>query len=280
MRTPIVALLAAAAGAGLMFWKVGKDRAALQAELDQARSRLAAASAAASSNPSPSSPAAPAPPTAQPPAAAPARPSAARPAPGVDDSATRAELLKLLDEKNAKLSSAEVALAEARRRIDELEGKLAVAVKETEQLAALKKDLQDELLAAGRLAESLQAQIKGREERLAQAEVSNQDLRKRSEESAKRLGALSDLSNQMDDLTRRREGYLNNVLRRYREATELFRTLALRLDGSRDSASTTASNELSRIQQAINSADEDIRQIHALNAQSTRLQRDLAAARR
>lgn len=271
MKTAMVALLAALAGAGLMAWKGQHDRGALLAELEQAKARAAAAAsaAAAAASPAPLAPAAPAP-------VAPSvsKPASDRVAP-VDDSATRTELLRLLDEKNAKLAGADAALAEARRRIGDLETKLDVVVKESEQLAASQKNLQERMETATRLTESLQAQIRSREERLAQTEVSNQDLRKRSEESSKRVGMLSDLIAQADDLTRRRETYLNNVMRRYREATELFRTLSLRLDGA-----TTVSNELSRIQQAINAADEDIRQINSLNAQSARLQRDLAAARR
>lgn len=272
MKTALVALLAALAGAGLMAWKGQRDRGALQAELEQAKARAAAAISGASSSTS----AAPLtfPPPTPPAASSPSKPPANR-VPATDDAATRTELLKLLDEKNARLAGADAALAEARRQIGELEAKLDAAVKESEQLTASQKNLQERMDTATRLTESLQAQIRSREERLAQAEVSNQDLRKRSEESAKRLGSLSDLIAQVDDLTRRRETYLNNVLRRYREATELFRTLSLRLDGA-----TTVTNELSRIQQAINAADEDIRQINSLNAQSARLQRDLASARR
>lgn len=253
-----------------MAWKAGRDRAGLEAELNQARTRAAAS--APSSAPSPEVPAPP-PPA---PAAAPSssKPMAARATP-VDDGATRTELLRLLDEKNARIASTDAALADARRRLDELEAKLAAALKESEQLAASQKDLEERLQTATRLTESLQTQIRSREERLAQSEVSNQDLRKRSEDASRRLGNLSDLTAQMDDVTRRRETYLNNVLRRYREATELFRTLSLRLEGA-----NTVSTELSRIQQAITAADEDIRQINSLNAQSARLQRDLAAARR
>lgn len=256
-----------------MAWKSQRDRGALLAELEQAKARAMAASSpsapASTNSPVPLAPSLPAPA-----AASVSKPPLDRTAPA-DDPATRTELLRLLDEKNARLLAADSSLAEARRRIGELEARLETVEKESEQLASSQKNLQEQLQTATRLTESLQSQIRSREERLAQTEVSNQDLRKRSEDSSKRLGALSELIAQVDDLTRRRETYMNNVLRRYREATELFRTLSLRLE-----AANTVSNELSRIQQAIYAADEDIRQINSLNAQSVKLQRDLAAARR
>ncbi len=82
---------------------------------------------------------------------------------------------------------------------------------------------------------------------------------------------LTKISDDFDDLNRRRDQYMTNVLRRYREVTDLYRTLSLRQEGPRD--------DLSRIQNAISLAEEDMRQLQSLNAQARRLQRDLQAAK-
>jgi chromosome segregation ATPase len=214
----------------------------------------------------------PAPPTREPSAAI-------RPQDRHEDDATRRELLRLLDEKNAKLAAAESAMGDLKDKLAALETKLAGVTEEMDRLTASGKDLQERLDTSARLAESLQAQMRAREERLAQVEVSNQDLRKRTDDTARRFARLGELAHQIEEVERRREVYLANVLRRYREATELFRTLALRLDNPRDAAAPT-SNDLSRIQQAITLADEDLRQVTTLNNQSARLQREISGVRK
>ena len=258
MKTAVAALLAGLAGAGLMYWKGQRDATALRAEVDRL-SKLAAASVPAAAQPPK--------PDAQ---DSPSRPVEKIVTVRIPDEATRQELVRLLDEKNVKLSSAEAAMRELRERLGDLETKLTQATRETEQLTASQKELKQQADTATRLAESVREEARGREERLAQAEVSSQDLRKPSEETARRLAKLSALTDQMDDVARRRDVFLNNALRRFREATELFRTLALRIDDP----------NLARIQQTVTAADEDFRQIQALSAQAAKLQKDQALARK
>jgi hypothetical protein len=259
MKTGLVGVMAGMVlGAGLMFWKDRSEWAALRAEVD----RLGKAPAAV-----------PAPPAAMAttvPIAAPQTIEKIVKVPAPEDHATRQEMIRLLDEKNARIAAGEAAQRELREKLSDFETRLAQTKAENEQLTASQKEMKEQLDTATRLAESMRDLTRGREERLAQTEVSNQDLRKRSEEAVRKLAKLGELTTQMDDVGRRREVYLNNVLRRYREATELFRALALRLDNP----------DLSRIQQTITAADEDLRQIQALNAQSTRIQKDLALARK
>jgi methyl-accepting chemotaxis protein len=259
MKIALAALLAGLAGAGLMYWKGQRDTAALKAEVARL-SKLAASNSTAAE--------------VKPPTGTeehdPAKTVEKIVTVKVPDEATRQELVRLLDEKNAKLNAAESSARELRERINDLEAKLAQAVRDTEQLTASQKDLKEQVSVATRLADSLREQSQQREERLAQAEVSSQDLRKRSEETARRLTRLSELTDQMDDVSRRRDVFLNNVLRRFREATELFRTLALRIDDP----------NLARIQQTVMAADEDLRQVQALNAQAAKLQKDQALARK
>lgn len=261
MKSAVAALLAGlAAGAGLMLWKTGRDTATLRAEIERLSKMPPASTQAA--EPQPRTVAA----EAGPPAKAVEKIVTLK----VSDEATRQELVRLLDEKNAKLAGAESAARELRERFVDLEARLAQATRENQQLASSRKDVEERLDTATRMAQSLREQTEGREERLAQAEVGSRDLRKRGEEAARKLAKLAELTEQMEDVARRRDVYLNSVLRRFREATELFRTLALRVDNP----------DLARIQQTITAADEDLRQIQTLGAQAARLQKDQALARK
>lgn len=275
MKAVLLALAGALLGAGTVYLSQRAEVAGLRGQIEKLTQQAAAAAKPVEA----SGPvAAPVPPTVERRETPATRQTTAAPS---DDAVTRAELVKLLDEKNAKIHAAEAAQRELRERVSELETKLSSVTRETEQLSAAQAEVKGQLESARRMAESLDAQNKKREERLAQVEVANQDLRKRGEEHSQRLAKLGELASQIDDLTRRRETYVTNVLRRYREATDLFRTMALRLDNPRDGVNTPpASNELSRIQQAITAADEDVRQLQALNAQAARIQKELALIRR
>ncbi|MBM3796721.1 MAG: hypothetical protein FJW31_22300 [Acidobacteria bacterium] len=276
MKAALLALAGALLGAVIMYWSQHAEVVGLRGQVDKLARQAAEAKPAATPGGEPA--AAPAPAAVERREAPVARQTAAAP---LDDAVTRTELVRLLDEKNAKINAAEAAQRELRERVSELETKLSSVTRETEQLSAAQSEVKGQLESARRMAESLDVQNKKREERLAQVEVANQDLRKRGEEHPQRLAKLSELATQMDDLTRRRETCLSNVLRRYREATDLFRTMALRLDNPRDGVNAPpASNELSRIQQAITAADEDVRQLQALNAQAARIQKELALTRR
>ena len=67
--------------------------------------------------------------------------------------------------------------------------------------------------------------------------------------------SLSALQARDQEVSRRRESDLSSIVSRYREATELFRAMSLRLDNPRE-AGSPLSNHLSRIQQAILLAEE------------------------
>lgn len=208
-----------------------------------------------------------------------AAPAAPPPKISADDPVTRAELVRLLNEKNEKLAAAENSLAALQNRLHEIEEKAAALTEEQGKLVASEKQLQERLDGATRLTEVLQADMKQRNERLAQLEVANQELRKKSDQAGQQFTRFGQISDDLMDLSRRREAYMNNIIRRYREATDQFRTLALRFDNPRDSTGSS-SQDLSRIQNVISLADEDMRQLQSLNAQATRLQRELAVSRK
>lgn len=82
---------------------------------------------------------------------------------------------------------------------------------------------------------------------------------------------VSDLEN----IFRRREIYLNNILRRYREITEQYRARSGVQDGRGRAANPLSSAEISRIQNSLDLAEDDLKQLTALSAQAQRLQKKL-----
>lgn len=198
---------------------------------------------------------------------------------GGDDAGVRRELLKILTEKEEKLAAAAKELDSLRLRVDQLEQQLRVAAADAEKLSAGERELREQADASRRLAEVLQTELKGKSALAAQMETQNAQLRKREEEARERAARLGRLVEQAEDLQRRREMYLTNILRRYREVTDLYRTLNQQFSNPRDGASP-ANNDLSRVQNAIYQAEDDMRQLQGLNTQSARLQKEMAEARK
>jgi chromosome segregation ATPase len=198
---------------------------------------------------------------------------------GGDDAGVRRELLKMLTEKEEKLAAAAKEMDSLRLRVDQLEQQLRVAAEEAEKLTAAEREWREQADASRRLAEVLQAELKGKSALAAQMETQNAQLRKREEEARERAARLGRLVEQAEDLQRRREMYLTNILRRYREVTDLYRTLNQQFSNPRDGASP-ANNDLSRVQNAIYQAEDDMRQLQGLNTQSARLQKEMAEARK
>lgn len=208
----------------------------------------------------------------QPPAPAPpardARPvTAPVPAEGASGEATR-----LLEERGQQLAEASKAREELEGQVRQLEERIQSLTAETEKVASAEKRLREQVEAAGRQVASLEGELKARDERLQKAELSIRELRQRGEDNAGRSAKLAKVSEDFEDLNRRRDSYMTNVLRRYREVTDLYRTMTLRPE--------SAHTDVSQIQNAISLAEEDLRQLQSLNAQARRLQKDLDAARK
>lgn len=204
---------------------------------------------------------------------------AAAPPASTDDVAVRRELVKLLAEKDEKLSAAAKDLEQLRGQAEEFEQKVRTLTEETQKLTGSERDARDRLDTARRLTEALQTEMKGKNARALQVEVANQQLRSKEEESRQRISRLVKLAEEADDLYRRREMYMANILRRYREVTDLYRMLNQQFANPRDGAAP-ANNDLSRVQNAIYQAEDDMRQLQSLNSQAARLQKEMAAARK
>lgn len=80
----------------------------------------------------------------------------------------------------------------------------------------------------------------------------------------------------LQDMENRRDVYLTSILRRYRDITGEFRAMSGMLDASRDQNSGACSGAvLTRIQNAVNLADDDMRQLNELSARTQKLEKQL-----
>jgi DNA repair exonuclease SbcCD ATPase subunit len=193
--------------------------------------------------------------------------------------------------------SAPEALAVAEQRVRELQASLAQSNSDVARIEARTSDLQSradaaaaenhrmsveqesgvrDLAAANQAIETLRAELKTTTGRLAQLETDNARSKQDGASAKQSATQLDQTVSDLEDVFRRREMYLSNILRRYREITEQYRSLSGVMDSRRDRPSAPASSpEISHIQNAITLTEEDLRQIHALDAQAERLEKKL-----
>jgi chromosome segregation ATPase len=213
-------------------------------------------------------------------------PAAASPQPqpqpvkiSVEDPVSRATLVRQLNERTEALAASEAAVSELQSRLREQEARTASLKEDLDRAQSAEKTALERLDVAQKALDTARAEAEVRERRLAAADAASTELRRRSEEAARKTARLARLLDELDDTARRQDAYLNSILRRYREVSDLYRTLALRLDNPREGP-PSANNDLSRIQNAISLADEDLRQLRSLQAQAAKLQKEVAAARK
>lgn len=200
---------------------------------------------------------------------------AARAPRSADSDAKRLETVRELSQAQTRLSAATASLTELQNRISELESSVDRLTADNKRLSASEGNLKEDLDNTQRLVQALEAEVKAKSERLTQMDTT---LRKAREELAA-LGQKSSqygtLFTEFSDLNRRRENTLTSIQRRYRDLTDQLRALAVRLDTQRDNPAA-AVGDISRIQTAVQSAEDDLRQLNSLNAQAQRLSQRLS----
>ncbi len=168
-------------------------------------------------------------------------------------------------------------MARLQSRVSELQAGVENATEENRRLAAAAEELKRNLADANQTIETIRAELKSNSGRMAEIESANARLKEQAALSGQSAAQLKQTSSDLEGLFRRREMYLNNILRRYREITEQYRAMSGVLDSRRDrEAAPVRSTEIGRIQNAIALAEEDLKQIDALNAQAARLEKKLS----
>lgn len=153
-------------------------------------------------------------------------------------------------------------------RMAEVEGALEKLTAENRRLSAAESSLNDQLESNKRVVAAMDAELKSKTVRVDQLEASLRRLRDQTSGAERRSGQITQGLRQLEEINRRREDTLNALQRRYRDVTDQLRSLALRLDTQRDSPAALGATDLSRIASAVQSAEEDLRQLTSLNTQA------------
>ena len=201
---------------------------------------------------------------------------------------------KPIDHTARELASARLETEQVRQELQAVRGQLAEARQRSQDLESRANELQSEVAAAaaenahvtaganearhalaqanGQLG-ALRAELQTQKDSVMQLEATNARLRK-----AMPTQDYTALLAEMQDVAIRREQYIDNLLRRYRELTEYYRTLAGAFDSRRDRESVAPNGaEFTRIQNTLASAEEDMRQLTALNARMQLIRRRISA---
>jgi chromosome segregation ATPase len=167
-------------------------------------------------------------------------------------------------------------LEEARARLRAMEEQIAVTTEENQKLGAAQRELQTQLAQAGENLEAARKDVASREQRIQQAEETARKLKADSTAASQKNSQLLKVLDELEDIHRRREAAANNLYGRYRDLNEFLRSLSLTVQTSNEGSAQT---DLSRIQQLISMADEDMRQLRSLNAQAARANKKLASVK-
>jgi len=184
------------------------------------------------------------------------------------------EYIRIIAETQAALETAQKELSSARNDIAALQARGEQEQQQRDKLTAELAEINEALASTKRVVAATQTELKAKNDRLVRLETSEKLVReaagKAEMESAKSLRTAQEL----EDLNRRREVLLNSMVRRYREVTDQYRTLSLRVQTRADQLGLDpGAGELSRIQTSVQQAEDEFRQLNGLSAQAAKLLR-------
>lgn len=189
-----------------------------------------------------------------------------------------------ITKREAVITRLDHELAEDRSTIADLQKQLSTSSEQNtkaqaaadEQLRQLQTDSQAHIQDMQTKLDAALAQLDIVHQRVASLEADNNQLRAETSGATSRAAEVARTVAGLQDLERRRDVYLTSILRRYRDITDEFRAMSSILDTSHDPGSNACSGAaLSRIQNAVTSAEDDLRQMNELNARSQKLQKQL-----
>lgn len=192
---------------------------------------------------------------------------------GTAESAPAAQTIQGLQDN---LTQANASITALQSQIQDLQAQIEKVTAENKRLTASADELNDKLAGAGREAGALEQQLKTKSDRVTQLELANQKLHNQNDADAARAAQLAQLAAELQEINRRRENYLSAILRRYKDVTEQYRSLYGVLENRRPESPAVTGADLSRIQNSVAMAEEDLRQLSGLDAQAARIQKKLS----
>ncbi|HZT28310.1 MAG TPA: hypothetical protein VFA33_00395 [Bryobacteraceae bacterium] len=185
------------------------------------------------------------------------------------------EAAKTIQTLQESLARDNASINDLQNNLLDLQGQVGKLTSENQRLSASESDLTDNLASARRLVDALQRELKSNSDRLTQTQITDQKLRQQATTDSQRISQLTQGIADLQDIYLRQEATLNRILRRYRELTDQYRTLSGMMDNRRTDVGGMSTIDVSRIQNSIALAEEDLRQFSSLTAQAQRIQRKL-----
>jgi hypothetical protein len=195
-----------------------------------------------------------------------------------------AALVRSLADKEESITALQRDLASARARVGELENTLLTLQSQAasreqqlhEQFAAERASHNQMLVDAQHSLELVQNNLKEEKAKTSELESSNATL-KAQVGAAANSPRTAELVAQLNEITRRRESCIREIASRYRDVTSQYQSLTGALAGRQNQQiAPSNSAELSRIQSAINSEEDNLRRLDELNAQAALVEKRLA----
>ena len=207
-------------------------------------------------------------------------PTEGAPAPSADG--TRASLARhdatTIQQLTSQLSEAQAGLIHLQAQLESSNAEHTKALadadeRHTKEVAGLQSQLDN----LKQQLSSVQDELQASRQRAAALEANNTKLGLASQVNSRNAADRDRTMADLQDLERRRENYLTSIMRRYRDITSQFQAMGGMLDSSHaPNPETFSSTALTRIQDAIGLADDDLHQLSELNAQVSQLQKKLA----
>lgn len=195
------------------------------------------------------------------------------------DESKRLEAVRILAQAEQRIAALQASLNEARERAGQSEAQAEKLLFENRKLESAVADLRDDLASTRRVVDASDKEIRSKTDRIAQLESSLKTARDSGSVADTRAQQAATLIRDFSDLNRRRENTLQSLQRRFRDISDQYRSFAMRLDSNRDNPAA-AIPDVSRIQSAVQSAEDDMRQLNTLNTQAQRLAQQLATLNR
>lgn len=180
---------------------------------------------------------------------------------------------RTIEELHGRIQALSNDLTIAREEAVRHESKAAAEAAESKKLQAQIEELQTGLQAAKQNAEAAIAEVRVKSERLTRAEASEKAAVDRAARAEAAVAKGSTQSKELEDLNRRRETVVTSLQRHYRDVTDIYRNFSLNAQTRDTSNAGMQAGDLSRIQAAIQQAEDDLRQLQTLNARITQLSR-------
>lgn len=197
----------------------------------------------------------------------------------VPDESKRLEAVRSLTQAEQRISQLQAAVSEARERAGQLEAQVEKLAGENKQMEESLATLRDDLAGARRVVEVSEEEIRSKAARITQLETAARETRDTRPAEQKKLQDAAAAVRELTEIDRRRENTLQSLQRRFRDISDQYRAFALRLDTNRDNPAA-AIPDVSRIQATVQAAEDEMRQLNALNVQARQAAQKVASATR